>query len=97
MAESGGDGANGGTVRSGDAAGAVISPTLANLFLHYVLDLWWTFRRKKATCDVIIVRYARRRAVLGFSISEEAKLFPGGIAGRFGENSGLELNPEKTA
>jgi len=65
--------------------GAVISPTLANLYLHYVLDLWVDqWRRKKATGDVIIVRYADD-GVLGFQYREEAKRFPGGIAGTFGE------------
>jgi RNA-directed DNA polymerase len=43
----------------GSPQGAVISPVLANLYLHYVLDLWVEAWRKKRTCgDVIIVRYA---------------------------------------
>jgi RNA-directed DNA polymerase len=43
----------------GTPQGAVISPVLANLYLHYVLDLWANqWRQKKATGDVIIVRYA---------------------------------------
>src|SRR5262249_8200477 len=42
----------------GTSQGAVISPILANLYLHYALDLWVDqWRRKKATGDVIIVRY----------------------------------------
>jgi len=67
--------------------GAVISPTLANLYLHYVLDLWVDqWRRKKATGDVIIVRYADD-GVLGFSISGRSQAVPGGIAGNVWGNS----------
>ena len=40
----------------------VISPLLANLFLHYVFDLWAArWRRREATGDMVIVRYAMRR------------------------------------
>ena len=43
----------------GTPQGAVISPVLANLYLHYVLDLWANqWRRRKAKGDMIIVRYA---------------------------------------
>ena len=43
----------------GTAQGSVISPLLANIYLHYVLDLWATrWRRREATGDVIFVRYA---------------------------------------
>ena len=43
----------------GTAQGAVISPLLANIYLHYALDLWAErFRRREATGDMIIVRYA---------------------------------------
>ena len=43
----------------GTPQGSVISPILANVYLHYVLDLWVDqWRRKKAVGDVIIVRYA---------------------------------------
>ena len=52
----------------------VISPILANLYLHYVLDLWVNQWRKKATGDVIVVRYADD-AVLGFQHREEAERF----------------------
>ena len=45
---------------------AVFSPLLANLYLHYVLDLWVeAWRKKRARGDMIIVRYADD-AVLGF-------------------------------
>ena len=47
----------------GAPQGAVISPTLANVYLHYVNDLWvQRWRRTKATGDVIVVRYADDRA-----------------------------------
>src|SRR5207237_388637 len=43
----------------GTAQGAVISPLLANIYLHYALDLWAErYRRREATGDMIIVRYA---------------------------------------
>jgi retron-type reverse transcriptase len=43
----------------GTGQGAVISPLLANIYLHYVLDLWAErWRRREATGDMIIVRYA---------------------------------------
>ena len=79
----------------GTPQGSVISPILANLYLHYVLDLWVDqWRRKKATGDVIIVRYADD-AVLGFQYREEAELFLEQIRERLA-NFGLELHPEKT-
>jgi retron-type reverse transcriptase len=43
----------------GTGQGAVISPLLANIYLHYALDLWAErWRRREATGDMIIVRYA---------------------------------------
>ena len=44
----------------GTPQGAVVSPILANVYLHYVLDLWFQkkWRARKATGDTIIVRYA---------------------------------------
>jgi group II intron reverse transcriptase/maturase len=79
----------------GTPQGAVISPTLANLYLHYVLDLWVNrWRRKEATGDVIIVRYADD-AVLGFQHRDEAERFLEQLRERLGK-FGLELHPEKT-
>jgi len=44
---------------AGTAQGSVISPLLANVYLHYVLDLWAErWRRREATGNMIIVRYA---------------------------------------
>jgi RNA-directed DNA polymerase len=79
----------------GTPQGAVISPILANLYLHYVLDLWVDqWRRKKATGDVIIVRYADD-AVLGFQYREDAERFLEQLRERLGKFE-LELHPEKT-
>jgi RNA-directed DNA polymerase len=79
----------------GTPQGAVISPILANLYLHYVLDLWVDqWRRKYATGEVIIVRYADD-AVLGFQHREEAERFLEQLRERLGK-FGLELHPEKT-
>jgi len=59
----------------GTPQGSVISPSLANLYLHHVLDLWVEVWRKKiARGDVIVVRYADD-AVLGFQYREDAERF----------------------
>jgi RNA-directed DNA polymerase len=79
----------------GTPQGAVISPVLANLYLHYVLDLWVNaWRRKVAQGDVIVVRYADD-AVLGFQHREEAEKFLEELRERV-RKFGLELHPEKT-
>jgi group II intron reverse transcriptase/maturase len=78
----------------GTPQGSVISPILANLYLHYVLDLWVDRWRKEATGDVIIVRYADD-AVLGFQYRAEAEQFLGELQKRL-DKFGLELHPEKT-
>ncbi len=79
----------------GTPQGSVISPILANLYLHYVLDLWVNqWRKKQATGDVIIVRYADD-AVLGFQYREEAERFLEQLRERLAK-FGLELHPEKT-
>ena len=81
--------------KEGSPQGAVISPVLANLYLHYVLDLWVEhWRRKQAHGDVIIVRYADD-AVLGFEHRAEAERFLKQLRERLGK-FGLELHPEKT-
>jgi group II intron reverse transcriptase/maturase len=81
--------------KEGSPQGAVISPLLANLYLHYVLDLWVEqWRKKQAHGDVIIVRYADD-AVLGFEHREEAERFLEQLRERL-RKFGLELHPEKT-
>jgi RNA-directed DNA polymerase len=87
-----------GTVRvseQGTAQGAVISPLLANIYLHYALDLWAErFRRREATGDMIIVRYADDFNV-GFEHDNEARHFLEELRKRLKEFA-LSLHPEKT-
>jgi len=79
----------------GTPQGAVISPLLANIYLHYAFDLWVeAWRRKVARGDVIVVRYADD-AVLGFEHKEEAERFLREMRERLGKFS-LELHAEKT-
>jgi RNA-directed DNA polymerase len=79
----------------GSPQGAVISPVLANLYLHYVLDLWVdAWRKKRAHGDMIIVRYADD-AVLGFEHREDAEQFLEQLRERLAK-FGLELHPQKT-
>ena len=79
----------------GTPQGAVISPLLANIYLHYALDLWVeAWRRKVAHGDVIVVRYADD-VVLGFERKDEAERFLREVQGRLAQ-FGLGLHPEKT-
>jgi RNA-directed DNA polymerase len=81
--------------KEGTPQGAVVSPLLANLYLHYVLDLWVNaWRKKVAHGDVIVVRYADD-AVIGFQHREEAEKFLVDLQERV-RKFGLELHPEKT-
>jgi RNA-directed DNA polymerase len=73
----------------------VVSPLLANAYLHYVLDLWaQQWRRRHATGDMIIVRYADD-VVLGFEHEAEAKRFLEELRTRLQAYS-LSLHPDKT-
>jgi group II intron reverse transcriptase/maturase len=79
----------------GSPQGSVISPILANLYLHHVLDLWAkAWRKKQASGEMIIVRYADD-AVLGFERGEDAERFLEQLRERL-RTFGLELHPEKT-
>lgn len=79
----------------GTPQGATVSPLLANAYLHYVFDLWaQQWRKRHATGDMIIVRYADD-AVLGFEHEAEAKRFLEELRLRFAEFS-LSLHPAKT-
>src|ERR1700720_4406040 len=79
----------------GTPQGAVVSPLLANVYLHYVFDLWIeAWRQKVATGDVIVVRYADD-LVVGFENRTEAERFLAAFRERLAK-FGLELHPEKT-
>jgi len=59
----------------GTGQGSVISPLLANIYLHYTLDLWAVrWRRREATGDMIIVRYADD-VIVGFQHASDARRF----------------------
>jgi group II intron reverse transcriptase/maturase len=79
----------------GTPQGSVISPLLANIFLHYVLDLWANqWRERHARGSVIIVRYADD-FVMGFQSPVDAERFLRELHKRM-EQFGLQLHPEKT-
>lgn len=80
---------------TGTPQGAVASPLLANVYLHYVFDLWaQQWRRREATGNVIVVRYADD-IVAGFEREADARRFWDAMRARF-EQFGLELHGEKT-
>ncbi len=83
------------TETQGSPQGASASPLLANVYLHYVLDRWadW-WRKRNAHGNVIIVRFADDFTV-GFEHKEDADAFLAGLRERFAK-FGLELHPDKT-
>jgi RNA-directed DNA polymerase len=79
----------------GTPQGSVASPLLANIYLHYVFDLWVdVWRRKCARGDVVVVRYADDN-VLGFQHLADADRFLAEFRERL-RKFGLELHPDKT-
>ena len=79
----------------GTAQGASVSPLLANVYLHYVFDLWADqWRRRHARGDVILVRFADD-FLAGFQHREDAERFLADLRDRFAQ-FGLELAGEKT-
>ncbi len=79
----------------GSPQGASVSPLLANVYLHYVFDLWADhWRRRKAHGHVIIVRFADD-FIVGFEHEQDARRFLDELRERFAE-FGLELHPDKT-
>jgi RNA-directed DNA polymerase len=79
----------------GTPQGAVISPLLANVYLHYVFDLWVeAWRKKVAEGELIVVRYADD-LVVGFEHRAEAERFLREFRERLAK-FGLELHPDKT-
>jgi group II intron reverse transcriptase/maturase len=79
----------------GTPQGGSISPLLANIYLHYVFDLWADqWRSRETRGDVIIVRYADD-FVMGFEHKHEAERFVADLRERLAK-FGLELHPDKT-
>jgi group II intron reverse transcriptase/maturase len=79
----------------GTVQGGSISPLLANIYLHYVFDLWaQQWRKRQARGDVVIVRFADD-FVVGFQYRDEARRFLVELRERF-TTFGLELHPDKT-
>lgn len=79
----------------GTGQGSVVSPLLANIYLHYAFDLWAErWRRREASGDMIIVRYADD-LVVGFEHEADARRFLDEMRERLGKYS-LTLHPEKT-
>lgn len=79
----------------GTGQGSVISPLLSNVYLHYVYDLWAErWRRREATGDMIMVRYADD-IIVGFQHESDARRFWNAMRDRLAEFS-LSLHPDKT-
>lgn len=79
---------------AGTPQGAVASPLLANVFLHYVFDLWIKWWREQCHGDVVIVRYADD-IVIGLESRDDAEVCLKEIQDRFAK-FGLKLHPKKT-
>ena len=80
---------------TGTGQGSVISPLLAKVYLHYVFDLWAErWRRREATGDMIIVRYADD-FIVGFQHEDDARRFRDAMRERL-QGFALSLHPEKT-
>lgn len=79
----------------GTGQGSVISPLLANIYLHYAFDLWANrWRQREASGDMIILRYADD-SVVGFEHEADARRFLDMMRTRL-EEFALSLHPEKT-
>lgn len=79
----------------GSPQGATVSPQLANVYLHYVFDLWiQQWRKRHANGNVIVVRYADD-FIVGFEKWKDAQQFLTDLRARMREFA-LELHPEKT-
>ena len=80
---------------AGTAQGSVISPLLANIYMHYVFDLWADrWRRREAQGDVVIVRYADD-FVVGLEYESDARRFWDALCARLKEFA-LALHSDKT-
>ena len=82
-------------VEEGTPQGGSVSPLLANIYLHYALDLWARqWRNRQARGEMYIVRYADD-FVMGFQKEQDAHAMRAALAARLAE-FGLELHPDKT-
>ena len=82
-------------VQEGTPQGGSISPLLANVYLHYALDLWANqWRKRHARGEVYIVRYADD-FVMTFQYEQDARAMREALASRLAK-FGLELHPDKT-
>jgi hypothetical protein len=80
---------------TGTGQGSVISPLLANVYLHYVFDLWAKrWRRREARGDMLVVRYADD-IIVGFEHETDAQRFREAMRARLQEFA-LSLHPDKT-
>ena len=81
--------------KEGTPQGSVASPILANVYLHYTYDLWvQQWRRRHATGDMIVVRYADD-TIVGFQYRQDAERFQSDLKERLAQFA-LSLHPEKT-
>src|SRR5208283_2568229 len=81
--------------QTGSPQGSVISPLLANIYLHYTFDLWVNvWRRKYAHGEVVVIRFADD-TIAGFQYQTDADHFLENLRERLGK-FGLELHPDKT-
>lgn len=81
--------------QAGTPQGGIISPLLANLYLHYVLDLWvLSWRKKHASGEMYVVRYADD-FVMAFQKEQDATAMRMALAERLAK-FGLKLHPQKT-
>jgi group II intron reverse transcriptase/maturase len=80
---------------TGTPQGGIVSPILANVYLHYALDLWFEKRiKRECNGEAMIIRYADD-FVCAFQYQQDAELFYQRLNERLGE-FGLEVCPEKT-
>ncbi|HET6179395.1 MAG TPA: reverse transcriptase domain-containing protein, partial [Candidatus Sulfotelmatobacter sp.] len=81
--------------KAGSPQGSVISPLLANIYLHYVFDLWVNvWRQKWAQGEVVVIRFADD-TIVGFQYQADADRFLENLRERLAM-FGLELHPDKT-